>query len=142
MEDNCFTILCWFLPHINMNQPQVYTFPLPLEPFSHVPPHPAPLGCHRALSWAPCVSSNVPLAICFTRGDVYISMLPSQFVPSSPSPAMFTICFLCLPFCSCPANRFIGIIFLDYIYIYALIYDICFYLCNFYRYRRVQILRL
>ena len=21
VEDNCFTILCWFLPHINMNQP-------------------------------------------------------------------------------------------------------------------------
>ena len=21
LEDNCFTILCWFLPHINMNQP-------------------------------------------------------------------------------------------------------------------------
>ena len=23
LEDNCFTILCWFLPYINMNQPQV-----------------------------------------------------------------------------------------------------------------------
>ena len=21
VEDNCFTILCWFLPYINMNQP-------------------------------------------------------------------------------------------------------------------------
>ena len=21
LKDNCFTILCWFLPHINMNQP-------------------------------------------------------------------------------------------------------------------------
>ena len=21
LEDNCFTILCWFLPYINMNQP-------------------------------------------------------------------------------------------------------------------------
>ena len=28
---NCFTILCWFLPCINMNQPQVYVCPLPLE---------------------------------------------------------------------------------------------------------------
>ena len=32
MEDNCFTILCWFLPNINMNQLQVYLCPLPLEP--------------------------------------------------------------------------------------------------------------
>ena len=21
LEDNCFTMLCWFLPYINMNQP-------------------------------------------------------------------------------------------------------------------------
>ena len=25
LKDNCFIILFWFLPHINMNQPQVYT---------------------------------------------------------------------------------------------------------------------
>ena len=24
LEDNCFTILCWFLPYNSMNQPQVY----------------------------------------------------------------------------------------------------------------------
>ena len=24
MKDNCFTELCWFLPNVNMNQPQVY----------------------------------------------------------------------------------------------------------------------
>ena len=36
MEDNHFTILCWFLPYIKMNQPQVYIYHLPLEP----PPHP------------------------------------------------------------------------------------------------------
>ena len=39
LEDNCFTILCWFLPYINMNQPQVYIYPLPLEPPSPRPPH-------------------------------------------------------------------------------------------------------
>ena len=31
LEDNCFTILCWFLPYISMNQPQVYLCPLPSE---------------------------------------------------------------------------------------------------------------
>ena len=41
LEDNCFTILCWFLPYINMNQSQVYYVPslLNLPPISHpIPP--------------------------------------------------------------------------------------------------------
>ena len=41
-------ILWWFLPYINMNQPQVYICPLPLETSSHSPPYPTPVGCHRA----------------------------------------------------------------------------------------------
>ena len=36
IEDNCFTILCWFLLCINTNQPKVYICPLPLELF-HLP---------------------------------------------------------------------------------------------------------
>ena len=36
LKDNCFTVLCWFLLNINMNQPQVYICPLPLEPPSHL----------------------------------------------------------------------------------------------------------
>ena len=24
LKDNCFTELCWFLPNVNINQPQVY----------------------------------------------------------------------------------------------------------------------
>ena len=32
-----------------MNQSWVYVCPIPLEPPSHLPPHPTPLGCHRAL---------------------------------------------------------------------------------------------
>ena len=48
LEDDCFTILCWLLPYNYMNQPLVYTCPLPTEPPSHLPFHPNPLGCHRA----------------------------------------------------------------------------------------------
>ena len=33
-----FTILCWFLPYNNANEPQVYTYCLPL-----MPPSPAPI---------------------------------------------------------------------------------------------------
>ena len=32
LEDNCFTILCWLLPYINMNLSELYLCPLPLEP--------------------------------------------------------------------------------------------------------------
>ena len=48
LEDICFTISCWFLLDSSVNQPQVYTCPLPREPPSHLPPHPTSLGCHRA----------------------------------------------------------------------------------------------
>ena len=43
-----------FLSNLNMNQPQVYIYPLPFEPPSYLPPHPTPLGWYRApvsISW-------------------------------------------------------------------------------------------
>ena len=56
LKDNCFTILCWLLPSISMNQPWLYICPLPLE--SPTTSH--PLGCHRSLVWAPWVIQQVP----------------------------------------------------------------------------------
>ena len=56
LQDICFTILCWFLPCINMNQTQVCMCTLLLESPSHFPPRSTPLRCHRAPSWAPCES--------------------------------------------------------------------------------------
>ena len=41
---------------------------------------------HQALF--PVFYGNFPLAICFTHGSVYISMLLSQFVPPSFSPTV------------------------------------------------------
>ena len=41
-------LLWWFLPYINMNQPQAYICPLPLKLPCHLPPHPTLLDCHRA----------------------------------------------------------------------------------------------
>ena len=104
MEENCFTMLCWFLPYSNMNQPQVYTHALPLEPLSHLPLIPLPRGCHRApnlsslrqrcelAAWR----SKFPLPIYSTRASGCISMLLSQLVPPSPSPTVSTVCSLCL----------------------------------------------
>ena len=49
-------MLCWFLPHISMNRPQVYVCSLPLEPPSRLRAHrlPTPMSqgarplCHAA----------------------------------------------------------------------------------------------
>ena len=50
LEDNYFTILCYFC-HTSTWISHRYTYvPLPLEFTSHLPPHPTPLGCHRAPS--------------------------------------------------------------------------------------------
>ena len=35
LEDNYFTVLCWFLPYTNMTQPLIYVCPLSLESLSH-----------------------------------------------------------------------------------------------------------
>ena len=47
LEDNYSTVLWWFLPYMDMNQPRVYMCP-PSEPPFHLPPHPIPLDCPRA----------------------------------------------------------------------------------------------
>ena len=65
LENNCFAILCWFLPYINMNQPQVYIYPLPFETPSHLPPHPTPLGWYRAPVWVSWAMQQIPIAYLF-----------------------------------------------------------------------------
>ena len=49
MEGNYFTILWWFLPYIDMDQPWVYMCP-PSRNSSYLPPHPIPLGCPSVLA--------------------------------------------------------------------------------------------
>lgn len=50
----------------NMNQPQVYIHPLPLEPPSHLPVHPPPLGYSRAHCELPVSYSKHLLATLHT----------------------------------------------------------------------------
>ena len=121
MEDNCFSVLCWFLPYDNVNHthicPALLNLPSTLCPAPPTPTHslhPSTLGCHRAQAELPGLYSDFPPAI-FTRGSICMSMLLSQFVPASPVPAVSTS-LLCLHLCSCSINRFINIIFLDSIY--------------------------
>ena len=98
-----------------------YICPLPLEPPSHLPPHPTPLGYHRALDLSSLHDRlNFNWLSNFTYGNVYVSMLLSQFVPPFPSPPCPQVCSLCLWLHCCPASRFMGTIFLliDSIYLH------------------------
>ena len=89
MENNCFTMLCWFLPHVSMKQPRVYVCPLPP---SHLPPDTTPHGCHGAPGWAPCVIQQTP-AVCVTRGDVYVSEPPASYSKRPLSVLHVVTCF-------------------------------------------------
>ena len=112
-------MLCQFLLYNKVNQLYVYIYPhipsllrlpltLPIPPLQMVTKHQADL---------PVLCSCFPLAIYFTFGSVYMSMLLSHFVPAYPSPSpcpQVHSLRLCLYFC--PATRFIRTMFLDSMY--------------------------
>ena len=90
-------MLCWFLPYINTNPPQVYTRPLPPTP---------PLHPHSGLSteqrvellslWCTADSHGLPTL----HTVMSVSLLLSQSLPPSPRPLLSPlcpqVCFLCL----------------------------------------------
>ena len=94
-----------------------HTHAHPPEPLSPLPPHPIPLGWHRAAPELPTSYSKCPLVTSFPHGNIHMSALPSPSVPpSSPLCVHESVLYICL--CSCPANRFISAIFLDSIYMH------------------------
>ena len=74
-----------------------------------------------------------PLAAYFTNGSVYVcayvSILLSQFVPPSPPPPCTHIRPLYPHLSSCPANRLISTVTLEF-HVYVLTYNICFSLSD------------
>ena len=67
MEDNCFTILCLFLPYVNMN---IYS--LPLEPPSHLLPHPTLLGDTEHQIWALCILQQASIGYLILHMVMYM----------------------------------------------------------------------
>ena len=67
-----------------MNQPRVYMCPAILNPPLSPP---LPSGLVQSTSFE-CPASLIELAlvICFTYGNMHVSMLFSQIIPPSPSP--------------------------------------------------------
>ena len=80
LKDNCLTVLCWFLPNLNANQPWIYICALPLETPSHLPPHPTPLGCYRALVWVTESYTNSHWLSVFAYGNVYFQVTLSPLL--------------------------------------------------------------
>ena len=116
MEDNCFTILHWFLPYNNMNWLK-YTYASSLS--NLLPsPHPIwPLWVSREqLVELPVLYSNFPLAIYFTYGNVYVLMLLSQFIPLYPSPAVLTSLFPMSASLFLPWKYVVQYLFLDFVW--------------------------
>ena len=74
------------LPYLDMNPPQVYMCSpsgTPLPP--HTPTHPSGLSQFTGFEFSvPCIKPG--LVICFTYGNIHVSMLLSQIIPPLPSP--------------------------------------------------------
>ena len=66
-----------------------YTYISPILPIS------TPLGHHRAPSWAPCVTKQLPTSY-FTHDNIYMSTLLSQSFPPFLLPQGPQLCSLCL----------------------------------------------
>ena len=87
------TILLWFLPYIDMNQPQMYMSPHPTAPALPSwallpPPSPShPSGLSQCIGFeCPVSCIKLGLVISFTYGNIHVSMLFSQIIPPLPSP--------------------------------------------------------
>ena len=105
LEYNCFLMLCELLLNNKVNQLYAYVSP-PSWTSLHPPPdHATHLGHHRA---PPLLCCRFPLAICFTDGSVFTSILISHF----DSPAWVSTCpSSTSASLSCHANVFICITF-------------------------------
>ena len=103
IEANYFTILWWFLPYINMNQPWVYMCSPSRTPLL---PHPIPLGCPSV----PALSALFHALNLDWSSITHTILSNHPTLAFSQSPEVCSL-YLCL-FC-CLAYRVIVTIFLN-----------------------------
>ena len=89
-------ILCWFLPYISMNQPEVYICPLPPSCSCPIPPLEV-----VAESWFefPESYTKFPLAICFIFGSECFpcySLHPSHPLLLAPVSTSLSVLYVCV----------------------------------------------
>ena len=93
LEDNCFTMLCWFMPYNSVNHPWLHIYILcPFESPS-LPTIPPLQVITEHQAGLPVLDNNFLSAICCTHGGVYMSMLFSQFILPCSSLTVSTILF-------------------------------------------------
>lgn len=75
-------MLWWCLPCNNVNQ--LYVFPQFPSPLTRLQPRKPPTpGLSQSMTEAPCAVQELPLAVCFTQGSVYILSNTSQLITLS-----------------------------------------------------------
>ena len=101
MEDNCFTVLCWFLLYNNSNGHK-YTLSCPSRASRppHSPPHPS--RSSQSTGLAPCPVELLPAGCPFYITVMCVCQATFSVCPPFYSPAMSTSLFpmsvsLCLP---------------------------------------------
>ena len=126
LEDNCFTILWWFLPYIDMNQPWMYVCLTILNPPPTSLPTPSLWVVPEHQLWVPCFmhqthwSSILHMVIYMFQYYSLNSSYP-RLLPQSPK-----ICSLHLCLFFCLAYKVVVIVFLNSIYICVSILYWCF----------------
>ena len=100
MEANYFTILRWFLPYIDMNQPWVYT----CSPILNTLPPPFPSHPSR---FSQCTGSECPVSciklglVIYSHMAIYMFQCCSlksshpRFLPQSPKVCSLHLCLFC-----------------------------------------------
>ena len=78
MGEICFPVLCWFLPYNNADQPKSNIYPLPSEPA--LPPPAPPSRASQSSSLGSLSYRATSLQLCFTHGEIHMSMLLSPSV--------------------------------------------------------------
>ena len=66
--------------------PSLLNHPPTSQTPSHPPPHPTPLGHHRALSWTPCAIQQLPTSYQISHSVVYICLSYSPNLSHPPLP--------------------------------------------------------
>ena len=96
MEDNCFTVLCWFLPNVHMNQQWLYVCPslVNLPPHSHSSPLLCVVTEHRI--WAPWVIQQIFSGYLILHTVMYMFQ---RYSLSSSHPLLPLLCPQVWPLC-------------------------------------------
>ena len=129
LKDNCFTILCWFLPYISMN---CHMYPPSWTSITR------PTASHPRLSWSPSVSflshiaSSHWLSILHMVGCMFPLPLSSSVPPSPPLLQCVhkSVLYVCIYISALKIGSSVPSFWIPYKWVYIYIY-IYFWLTSF-----------